>query len=245
MAAQPRAGSRAALAEASEGVDTLKLCLHARWDSMRHQVLVVLVVDFGVVSVEEASVEEASAVIVVIAVTALDLVVELATKEDVMDLEDSHLQMLLLVQAVDVVVDLAVGVEADSTVVPPVATESLSGPEIATLTVTVVTATVTATETVIASQTATEIATETGTVIVSVTGMVAERIMDGSDTVRMMNATTRDLGGDTIKYSISLISHGSYSLSFLSPNILVGIPDFYAVRPFLRNIKGVRRELNQ
>jgi hypothetical protein len=256
VAAQSRAGSLAVSVVALVDVDTRKLCPHDPWDSMRHQAPVVLAVDSEVVLVEEASVEEASAVTAVVTVEiALDLAVELVTKEAAMASVDSRLQMLPLAQVVvDVVGSEAATVveeETDSTVAVLAATESPSGPEIATLTVTVVTATVTATETVTACQTAMETVaaivaeTATGTVIVSVTGMAAGRITDGSDTVRMMNATTRDLGGDTIKCPSSLFSHGSYSFPLLSPDMLVGIPDFSVVRPFLYKVKGVRRELKR
>jgi hypothetical protein len=263
--AQSRAGSLAASVVASVDVDTRKLCPRGPWDSMRHQVPVVLAVDSEVALVEEASVEGVSAVTAVVTVViALDLAEESVTKEVAMaSVVDSRLQMLPLAQ---VVVD-AVGSEAatavvveeeetDSTVAVLAATESPSGPEIATLTVTVVViAMVTATETATACQTAMETAAETvaeivaetatGTVTVSVTGMAAERIMDGSDTVRTMNATTRDLGDDTIKCPSSLFFNGSYSFPFLSPDMLVGIPDFSVVRLFLHKVKGVRRELKR
>lgn len=261
VVAQSKAGSLAASVVASVDVDTRRLCPPDPWDSMRHQAPVVLAVDSEVALVEEASVGEASAVTAVVTVEiALDPAVELVTKEAAMASVDSRLQMLPLAQVVvDVVGSEAATVveeeETDSTVAVLAATESPSGPEIATLTVTVVTATVTATETVTACQTAMETVAETvaaivaetatGIVIVSVTGMAAERITDGSDTVRMMNATTRDLGGDTIKCPSSLFSHGSYSFPLLSPDMLVGIPDFSVVRPFLYKVKGVRRELKR
>lgn len=219
---------------------------------MRRPGPVALVVDSGVALVAEASVEEASAVTAVTAAIDLDLAAELVIKEAAMDSLDNPLQMPLPAPAVDVVVvvvgsEAVMVVETDLTVVQPAATESLSGPETATLTVanatTVVTVTATGTGTV--CQTAMETATATVTAIVTVTGMAAERTTDGSDTVRMMSVTTHALGDDTIKRAIFLISHGSYPPPLLSPGMLVGIPDFSVACPFLRKVNGVRRELKQ
>lgn len=206
---------------------------------MRRRVQVDLVVVSEVALVAEASVEEVSVVTAVIVVIDLDPVAESVTRVAATDLADSHLRMppLAPVAVVDVVdLEVAMGVEAGSTVVLPAATASLSGPVIVTLTVTVVTATVTATETVTACRTATE-ETATETVTVSVTGMVAARIMDESDTVRTTSAKIRVPEDDMTKYTISLFSLGSFYFS-LDSGMLVGIPDFLSCVPLLARFKG-------
>lgn len=238
---QQRAGSLVASEAALGDVDTRKQCLRDQWvqDSMRHPDQAVTPADFGAGTVAEASVEDT-------AVTdSVDLVEELATREDAMALVDRRLQMLRLVLGVGVVVDSE---EGDSIVVLLAATASLCDLAMPTRTVVMI-AMVTATETVTAWVTAVEIAIVTG--IVGVTGMVAVMVavmvvaktMDESEPEKMRAATTIPALEDATKI---LSSPVPWLFSFPFRRSSGGGHGLFALaQPSSINGKGIGREMMQ
>lgn len=229
-----RAGSLAVSVVVSVVVDTRRPCPPALWalDLTLPLDPVALVVDGEEDSVVGEAVEAA-------AIDLVDLVEELASKEDAAALADKHPQTHLLDRAVAVVgLEAEVLVETDLTVVVtvvvivvvivvvtvvlPAATASPFAPVIATRTVTAVTTeeetaamTAMATATVTAVMNVEEIGEETASEATeTVIGMAAERTLVISDAVRMKLATMTHAPVDDTKYSSRGYSLSLFSASF-------------------------------